>query len=127
MMRILGQMMKLPIAAFVYGMEMLGKVIRDIQKTADQSIDVAVSGITQSLGDAPDFNGLTQAPDHNPGRQSDLPIRTTESASDGTVRHGAETLQKEERKMADTNLSDEMLKLVRFKVLFVKRDYETAF
>lgn len=29
--------------------------------------------------------------------------------------------------MPDTNLSDDMLKLVRYKVLFVKRDYEHAF
>jgi len=29
--------------------------------------------------------------------------------------------------MADTNLNDDMLKLVRYKVLFVKRDYEHAF
>ncbi len=29
--------------------------------------------------------------------------------------------------MPDTNLSDDMLKLVRYKVLFIKRDYEHAF
>ena len=29
--------------------------------------------------------------------------------------------------MPDTNLSDDMLKLVRYKILFVKRDYEVAF
>ena len=29
--------------------------------------------------------------------------------------------------MRDTNLSDDMLKLVRYKILFVKRDYEVAF
>jgi hypothetical protein len=29
--------------------------------------------------------------------------------------------------MPDTNLSDDMLKLVRYKILFVKRDYEHAF
>jgi len=122
----LGQMMKLPMAAFVYGMELLGKVIGEVQKAANQSIDDAVSGITRSLGDAPDLSGLTQATEHNSGSQSDSTIRTTESARDGTD-HGAETLHKEEREMPDTNLSDEMLKLVRYKILFVKRDYETAF
>ncbi len=29
--------------------------------------------------------------------------------------------------MPDTNLSDDMLKLIRYKILFVKRDYEHAF
>lgn len=29
--------------------------------------------------------------------------------------------------MRDTDLSDDMLKLVRYKILFVKRDYEVAF
>lgn len=126
MMRILGQMMKLPIAAFVYGMEMLGKVIGDVQRAANQSIDDAVSGITQSLGDVPDLSGLTQAPDQNSGSQSESTIRTTESAREGLI-NDAETQQKEESKMPDTNLSDEMLKLVRYKILFVKRDYEHAF
>ena len=29
--------------------------------------------------------------------------------------------------MRDKDLNDEQLKLVRYKILFVKRDYETAF
>src|SRR5215813_11452184 len=33
----------------------------------------------------------------------------------------------EERAMSDKDLNDDMLKLVRYKILFVKRDYEHAF
>ena len=29
--------------------------------------------------------------------------------------------------MSDKDLNDDQLKLVRYKILFVKRDYETAF
>jgi hypothetical protein len=126
MMRIIGQMMKLPITAFVYGMEMLDKVIREFQKTANESIDAVVSGITQSPGDGPDTRHA-QSPDYSSGRPSEFTVETTTSASDGTSGHGANTWQEEEEKMPDTNLSDEMLKLVRYKVLFVKRDFETAF
>jgi hypothetical protein len=37
-----------------------------------------------------------------------------------------ETMQ-EERAMSDKDLHDDMLKLIRYKILFVKRDYEHAF
>jgi hypothetical protein len=129
MMRIIGQMMKLPIAAFVYGMDVFDKVIREFQRAANQSIDVTVSGIIQSLDDSLDPKDDAQVSEDIPGGESEFETKPTRSAGDGTSGHGAENLhlQKEEIRMPDTNLSDEMLKLVRYKVLFVKRDYETAF
>jgi hypothetical protein len=126
MMRIIGQMMKLPIAAFVYGMEVLDKVMREFQKATDQSIDVTVSGMSQSLDDALDPK-RAQVSENKTEGESEFKTQPTRSAGDWTSGHGAQNLQKEERRMPDTNLSDEMLKLVRYKVLFVKRDYETAF
>jgi hypothetical protein len=41
------------------------------------------------------------------------------------INDGAQPINKEERFM-DKNLNDDMLKLVRYKILFVKRDYEHA-
>lgn len=134
MMRLLGQMMKLPVAAFVYGMEMLVKMMKDIQKTADQGVDTMVGGIAQGLGDALNGqSGLTideaasekvPAAGQVPAGQGNL---ITGVRTSGIVAEGPNTTLKEERKMPDTNLNDDLLKLVRYKILFVKREYEHAF
>jgi hypothetical protein len=134
MMRLLGQMIKLPIAAFVYGMELLVKVMKDIQKTADQGVDMMVNGIAQGFSGAPDgqsdstidamVSGADRAADHTPGGRGGI---THGARTGGIVADDAKITHKEVRKMADTNLNDDMLKLVRYKIMFVKRDYEHAF
>jgi len=117
--------MKLPLTAFVYSLEMFVKTMRGLQGFADQGIDAMTSGVVIFLGDGANnendpIDGLpasemTQAAGHTPSSQGDL---TDEED---------ETNLKEERKMPDTDLSDDMLKLVRYKILFIKRDYEVAF
>jgi hypothetical protein len=65
-----------------------------------------------------------------PGPQAgwgDLQVQTNASTDVSTVGDTAEANQKEIVKMPDRNLSDDQLKLVRYKILFVKRDYEIAF
>jgi len=114
MIQFFGEMLKLPLDAFVLSMEMFVKTIQGIQKIAYQGIDAMVNEIVQPPGDRPGSKS---------GRTSDVP--------DGTIADSAETMyqttQKEETKMADRDLRDDMLKLVRYKILFVKRDYEHAF
>jgi hypothetical protein len=109
------QMLKLPVAAFVFSMEMLVKTMQGLQKIAYQGIDIITDGSVQTVANAPGSEV---------GATGDVP--------DGTVRESAEmtqqTLQQipqpEERTMPDQDLHDDMLKLVRYKILFVKRDYE---
>jgi len=54
-MRFLTQLMKLPMAALAYSVEMFVKTIQGLQKIADQSVDLVVSGTSQlfSSPDAP--------------------------------------------------------------------------
>jgi hypothetical protein len=114
MVQFFSQMLKLPIEAFVFSMEMLLKTIQGIQKITYQGIDATISEIVQPPSDR---SGSESGP------TSDVP--------DGAIGDSAETMhpttQEEERKMADKDLRDDMLKLVRYKILFVKRDYEHAF
>ncbi len=114
MIQFFGQMLKLPFDAFVLSMEMFVKTIQGIQKIAYQGIDAMVSEIVQPVGD-------------RPSSESD----PTSDVPDGTIADSAETMYQttpeEETKMADKDLRDDMLKLVRYKILFVKRDYEHAF
>jgi hypothetical protein len=114
MIQFVSQMLKLPLEAFVFSMEMLFKTIQGLQKITYQGIDATISEVVQPPSDRP---GGDSSP------TTDVP--------EGTVGDGAQTtqqtIQEGERRMADKDLRDDMLKLVRYKILFVKRDYEHAF
>jgi len=115
MVKFFGQLIKLPLEVFVYSMEMVVKTMRGIQQVAYQGIDMMTDEIAQTLVEVPLAEG---------------DIST--DATNGPIEDSAETTQpipqKEERKMADRDLrGDDELKLVRYKILFVKRDYEYAF
>jgi hypothetical protein len=118
------QMMRLPVAAFVYTMEMLVKTMHGLQHMADFGAPGAAN---------------RAMPQHDQSLASGAPMAITsldtapraqmnsQSQPGSAVNEGATTTHKETTKMPDTNLNDDMLKLVRYKVLFVKREYETAF
>src|SRR5215216_2163316 len=63
MMRLLNQMIRLPLTAFVYSLEMFVKTMQGIQRIADRSIDEMVIGVTETLGDSGDQ--ITQKEDAN--------------------------------------------------------------
>src|SRR5205085_9782800 len=112
-MRLFGQMMMLPFTVFVQGMELFIKTIQGIQKVADDGMDVMAGGTAASP---------------TPISQSDHATNTTGSETGGVINDDATTNLKEKINMSDTDLSDDKkLKLVRYKILFIKRDYETAF
>jgi hypothetical protein len=133
---LLGQMVRLPVEAFVYTMEMMVKTLQGLQKMADRSVDALMGRDAPSLPDAPAVesnlsNGPTvgataHAAGSTPNSESDHPNDTVNLTPDA-ITSGGEKIEKEQRNMPDTNLSDDMLKLVRYKILFVKRDYEVAF
>src|SRR5205085_9411700 len=112
-MRLFGQMMMLPFTVFVQGMELFIKTIQGIQKVADDGMDVMAGGTAASP---------------TPISQSDHASNTTGSETGGVINDDATTNLKEKINMSDTDLTGkETLKLVRYKILFIKRDYETAF
>ena len=114
LLRLFGQMMMLPLTVFVYGMELFVKTIQEVQRAADDGLDVMASSTTQTPGEAP-------------GSQSERESSSTISSTDVVINDDAEINLKETIEMNDTDLSDDKLKLVRYKILFVKRDYEVAF
>jgi hypothetical protein len=115
MIQFLGRFMKLPVEAFVYSIEMLVQTMRGIRHLAYQGIDLMAEGTVQA------------------------PVAAT--GSTGAQRGYTEATQvtvQEEREMADRDIRDRdwddrdkrgenVLKLVRYKILFVKRDLEYAF
>jgi hypothetical protein len=117
MMHILAEALKLPLTAFIYSIEMLVKTMQGLQQIADRGIDVMMGGAAQTPGDKPES-------------QSDPKNDETISMAERAIGDSNETTPKEERGMSDIDdkdLSGDELKLVRYKILFIKRDYECAF
>lgn len=116
MLQFLGQMIKLPLEAFVLGMEMFVKTMQGAQRIANQSVDTLTEGTDQTLTDT--FS-------REPKVIRDVVIDV--AASEEGSQTPQQTTHKEERRMPDKDLSGKDLKLVRYKILFVKRDHEHAF
>jgi len=132
MMHLLGQMLMLPFSVFVYSMEMFVRTIKGIQRSTDQGMELIAGGNAPHFSrDEDDRTNQTLERDIadsslRQGSRGDHEVATTTSTSNASVEDTGAN-QKETVQMTDRNLSDDQLKLVRFKILFVKRDYEAAF
>jgi hypothetical protein len=131
MMQYFSQMLKLPLEAFVFSMEMLVKTMQGIQKIAYKGIDMMTDGALEVIVDGPGSESAVPVGTHaNPEGIRAIPEgahAVPDGGSGGRTEATQLTIQEEERRMPDRNLHDDMLKLVRYKILFVKRDYEHAF
>ena len=111
MIKLLGQMLKVPMAAFVASMEIIARTMRDFQKTFDDSVEAIT-------GDGPQ-NPLVDSTGNN---------SVTVASTGSTLRDGSRIQnlgEPEEIKMPEqADLSGEDLKLVRYKVVYTKRDHE---
>lgn len=126
--RVFGQLLVLPMTAFVYGVEMLIKTMQGIQQVSNQGMEVMI-GSQARLNGVPETRAAPVVPveQHDPVRRNDT------AAPDSGI---TEITFKEEKPLSnngdhangrDKDLHDDMLKLVRYKVLFVRREYEYAF
>jgi len=117
MMRFFSQLMKLPLTTVAYSLEMFAKTMQELQRISNQGVDAMIRGVAHTLGAASsDESARSGAP-----QMFVTDYATADSAV--TTNHDKEVTQ-----MKDQDLSGEnKLKLVRYKVLFVKRDYEVAF
>lgn len=110
--RLFGQMVMLPITVLVQSMDLFIKTIQGMQRAADNGLDAMVDNgpaIATAFRDERDFSSEIL--------DSEIGGVTTDA-----------TTAKEKTKMIDKDLSNkDTLKLVRYKILFIKRDYEVAF
>jgi hypothetical protein len=129
--------MKLPLEAFVYSMEMFAQTMRGIQHIVFQGIDTMADWDVRAPVDAsgsesavPEVKQTTPEVIHAvPEVKQTTPevIHTVPEYTDGGHTEVRQVPIQEERKMSDRDMRDDMLKLVRYKILFVKRDLEHAF
>lgn len=126
LVRLFGQMMMLPFTVFVYGMDVFVKTVQGMQRTTDEGMDVMLGGASR----APRETAGTPRSSHEgePGDQRETESDLDTTSTNRAAEDGAGTNPKETTDMNDTDLSGEnILKLVRYKILFIKRDYEHAF
>ena len=142
MARLLGQMLLLPFSVFVYSLELFVRTAQGVERVAGQEFDLT-AGAAPRGGDArPGQTQVTagavaQAASGASGRWGDVTgyqePRATDAAAPAAfgddLPAGTETVSGDKTKETemDRDLRDDMLKLVRYKVLFVKREYEHAF
>lgn len=123
MIEFFGRLMTLPVEAFVYSMEMLVKTMRGIQHIASQGMGRMVEGDAWAHVGASSERSVLE-----------MTQAVSEEARRGHTEATHVTTQEEGRGMSDKDwrddkkdLRDDKLKLVRYKILFVKRSYEHAF
>ena len=124
MMWFVGQLFMIPVAAFVYGVELLVKTMQEMQKATSQGIGMVVGnapGAAETAVEASESEvSVPQTIDGNGQESGSNNLGENETEEKTLSDNGGIT-------GSDRDLHDDMLKLVRYKILFVKREYEHAF
>ena len=105
--------MLLPLATFLYSLEMFVKTVQGIQAIVSQSLNSMTGEVPQLLDNAPASEG-------------EFP-RTVQGGTSGeSANHIQPARQLEERYMPDLDLGGDDLKYVSYSIVFTKRDYEAT-
>jgi hypothetical protein len=115
--RFFSQVLKFPVAAVAAGFEIAARIVRDVQQTFDRSVDAFAAGVAQSLVD-PDTDTPTKAADVDQvGSQNGI-----DNSGPAALTEGGNMEDCDGR---NQDLSGDDLKVVRYRIIFTKRDYET--
>src|SRR5690348_11491796 len=117
MLRLMAEMMKLPVVLFVSGMEVFVRAMREYQQMAGLTLDRTVDKIGSDEARAGDREGEAVSPPM-------CDCACTEAMSATNVRDP----QKKERDamIDDRALGSDDLKTVRYRIIFTKRNHETT-
>jgi hypothetical protein len=123
---LLTEVVMLPFTALLYGMELIVRAMQGVQHATQEGVDVMAGGSAPSAplpvrasvsGEPRDevvstTSGISGGPEQKPAHKE------AAAMSDQSICHESKR---------DRDLRDDMLKLVRYKILFVRREYEAAF
>jgi hypothetical protein len=115
-----GQMMRLPFTAFAFSLEMLVKTFHEFQRVAESSVEL-FTGEDGHKEDKTIFAHETKA---SVEKEKEIKAETDLSANEKEIDKPSD---ENKARVKDKDLRDDLLKLVRYKILFVKREYEHAF
>lgn len=127
---LIGEMAKLPVSMFVGSAQVFLRTALRLQAIFDQSVDVVMSGVASTAvapawappPAAPEPVAAAWPPPAPPSAASQEPVSMFENPG---AQHSAAAIHPyREAIMADTNLNDDMVKLVRYTILTIQRDDE---
>src|SRR5262245_57325924 len=104
MMQFFSQLMKLPLEAFVYSMEMLVQTMRGIQHLAYQGIDMMADRDVQAPVDMSSSKGTIPAVTY---AVPEVTHAVSEGVSRGRTEAVQVTIDEEKRRMSDKDLRDD--------------------
>jgi hypothetical protein len=113
------QMLKFPVAAVAAGFEIMARVMRDMQQTFDRNVDVVADGMAQSLMDQASETG-TQS--QGAGDAGNVVAGNGIDESDPITQKDGGNMGDWDK--PDQDLGGEDLKVVRYRIIFTKRDFE---
>ena len=121
MFELIGQMMRLPFATFAYVLEAMAETVTNAGRLTDR-------GVERVLRPGPP-GGIWHEPPQWGGDDLETASGARAPGEDGSEQRGAagrgaEANEREGRKMADTNLSDDSVKLVHYVIVSIERDRE---
>src|SRR6185436_7036174 len=129
MLDLVGRMMRLPFVVMGYLFEMAAVTAKGLEQIADQSLR-GVSEVPRPLDAKPAGHATAPAPPaampvEAPWRPREETIDTIETRNPPEPRPFPEPRTREERaRMPDTNLNDDMVKLVEFTIVTIERGRE---
>ena len=135
-MRIMGQLMLMPFTVFACALELLFRTVREAGHAAERGMDVMVGprlnapvAAHAEVRAPPAMDAPAVHPPPACHCAVEPPRRTEEiNVFETTKDKEKPRMQDQVGEMRrDRDLHDDMLKLVRFKILFVRREYEHAF
>jgi hypothetical protein len=122
---LLAEVVMLPMTALLYGLELLVRAVQGVQQATQQGIESMVTAPVASPAPLATAGGEVRDPGSidtnrrgNAGDPAPRPAVKEAAPMEPSICH-------ETRR--DRDLRDDMLKLVRYKILFVRREYEVAF
>ena len=121
MIQFFSQMLKLPVAAVAAGLEIVARIARDVQQTFDRNVDVVAEGMAQSLMDQTAAADIQSQAAEGTGQ-----VVTQDGIAESdpaTQKHGGNMGDWDGR---DQDLSGDDLKVVQYRIIFTKRDYEAT-
>src|SRR4051794_39154236 len=118
--RVFGQLLMLPMTALVHGIEMLIKTMQGVQQVSNQGMEVLIGSQAQ-LNGLPETRAAPAAPVEQPLTVSGNDIAAPNSGTTEIIFKEEKPLSNNGDNGRDKDLHDDMLKLVRYKILFVRR------
>lgn len=116
MLDLLAQVFRLPLAFFALGVGMADWALRGMQRVTDESVGQALS---RGKNGAEAGNDRVELPAGGSAARAPEIVNYT-----GAREPDADIRREERRAMPDINLSDDMVKLVRYSIVSIKRDEE---